>query len=73
MMGIRKRILDVLTVGDENAPDYDVARINCGNFLHLAHSFYSNTNWIELNRFYATSREGDPEVIAPSRNLGKAI
>ncbi|XP_071802034.1 von Willebrand factor A domain-containing protein 7-like isoform X1 [Asterias amurensis] len=70
MMGIRKRILDVLTVGDENAPDYDVARINCGNFLHLAHSFYSNTNWIELNRFYATSIEGNPEVITPSRNLG---
>ncbi|XP_033629281.1 von Willebrand factor A domain-containing protein 7-like [Asterias rubens] len=64
MKSIRSRILQQLTVGDENAPDYDVARIDCGRFLHLAHSFYSNTNWIELNG------QIDPDVIRPSYNLG---
>ena len=65
MKSIRSRILQQLTVGDENAPDYDVARMDCGRFLHLAHSFYSNTNWIELNG------QIDPDVIRPSYNLGK--
>ncbi|XP_071789658.1 von Willebrand factor A domain-containing protein 7-like [Asterias amurensis] len=64
MKSIRSRILQQLIVGDENAPDYDVARMDCGRFLHLAHSFYSNTNWIELNG------QIDPDVIRPSNNLG---
>ncbi|XP_033646997.1 von Willebrand factor A domain-containing protein 7-like [Asterias rubens] len=65
MKSIRSRILQQLTAGDENAPDYDVARMDCGRFLHLAHSFYSNANWIELNG------QIDPDVIRPSYNLGK--
>ena len=75
MIGNRNTLLDLLTEGDESAPDYDVARVYCGQFLHMVHSFYSNTNWIELNRFLRQyeDQDQDPDVIISSPNLGKEI
>ena len=45
MVSIRDTILKSLNT---EAPDYVGIRENIGRYLHLLHSFYSNTNWVEL-------------------------
>ncbi|XP_038075974.1 von Willebrand factor A domain-containing protein 7-like [Patiria miniata] len=66
MMGIQDTLLTLLLAGDESTPDYDVARQYCGQFLHMAQSFYSNTNWIELHRWL----NENPDEIFTSSELG---
>ncbi|XP_033643607.1 von Willebrand factor A domain-containing protein 7-like [Asterias rubens] len=68
MINIRDTLLDNLGKGDKTAPDYDVARLYCGQFLHMAQSFYSNTNWIELNRWL--NGVDDEDTITTSSDLG---
>ena len=71
MINIRDTLLDNLGKGDKTAPDYDVARLYCGQFLHMAQSFYSNTNWIELNRWL--NGVDDEDTITTSSDLGNKI
>ncbi|XP_022108810.1 von Willebrand factor A domain-containing protein 7-like isoform X2 [Acanthaster planci] len=71
MIGIRNTLLNTLTSGDENAPNYDTARRLSGQFLHMAQSFYSNTNWVELTNLLRNSAAGEDEnEVMTARYLG---
>ena len=45
MITLRGNILSILR---SSTPNYDLARTYVGQYLHLLHSFYGNTDWIEL-------------------------
>ena len=45
MVRLRNNIISIL---NSTSPNYDTARTYTGQFLHMYHSFYSNTDWVEL-------------------------
>ncbi|XP_022108814.1 von Willebrand factor A domain-containing protein 7-like [Acanthaster planci] len=70
MVSIRRALLNLLQLGNEDAPNYDVARQFSGQFLHMAQSFYSNTNWVELNRWLNSLIGADQNEVITSSELG---